>query len=167
VVTQSLERRYGLHAISQLAAIAPNLTLGAPTECPTRPFCLLGLQSVYGLRFAHFDAFDDEGERVTALEQQVVEVAVVGTTTGALANGQFVVLGDDRHLQPADNVAPLVSARAVRTYGDRVVTALDAVSAHLTSRDLTFLNWRVEVARNDPAQEAHAWLVREGLVPRA
>jgi osmoprotectant transport system substrate-binding protein len=167
VVTQSLAQRYGLHAISQLVAIAPHLTLGAPTECPTRPFCLLGLQSVYGLRFAHFDAFDDESQRVTALEEQVIGVAVMDTSDGELATGQFVVLSDDRHLQPADNVAPLVSARAVRTYGDRVVTALDAVSARLSSRDLTFLNWRVEVAGNDPGAEAHAWLVREGLVPRS
>jgi len=166
VVTQSLARRYGLRAISQLVSIAPTLTLGGPAECPTRPFCLRGLRSAYALRFAHFDAFDDESQRVTALAEQVIEVAVMDSTDGELATGQFAVLSDDRHLQPADNVAPLVSARAVRTYGNRVVAALDAVSARLSSRDLTFLNWRVEVAGNNPAAEAHAWLVREGLVSR-
>jgi osmoprotectant transport system substrate-binding protein len=166
VVTQFLAQQYGLHAVSQLVSIAPGLTLGGPTECPSRPFCLLGFQSSYGLRFAHFDAFDDESQRVTALGEQVIEVAVMDTTDGELATGQFVLLSDDRHLQPADNVAPLVSARAVRAYGSRVVTALDAVSARLSSRDLTFLNWRVQVAGYDPAAEAHAWLVREGLVSR-
>jgi osmoprotectant transport system substrate-binding protein len=166
VVTQSLAQRYGLRAISQLVPIAPTLTLGGPAECPNRPFCLLGLQSVYGLRFAHFDAFDDESQRVTALTEQVTEAAVMNSTDGELATGKFVLLSDNHHLQPADNVAPLVSARAVRTYGNRVITALDAVSARLSSRDLTFLNWRVEVAGNDPAAEAHAWLVREGLVSR-
>jgi osmoprotectant transport system substrate-binding protein len=166
VMTRSLAQRYGLRVTSQLVPVAPRLTLGGPTECPNRPFCLPGLRSVYGLSFARFDAFDAESQRITALEQQVVDVAVMTTTDGVLATGKFVLLADDRHLQPADNVAPLVSARAVRTFGDRVVAALDAVSARLTSRDLTFLNWRVEVAGKDPAGEARAWLIRDGLVPR-
>jgi len=166
VVTQALAQRLGLHTDSDLAAVAPRLTLGAPTECPTRPFCLIGFQTVYGLRFARFEAFDEENERITALEEQVVDVALLDTTDGVLATGNFVLLTDDRHLQPADNVAPIVSTRAIRTYGSRVVTALDAVSAKLTTPELIFLNWRVGVAGDDVATEAGGWLERQGLVPR-
>jgi len=166
VVTETLAKRLDLHTDSDLAGVAPRLTLGAPTECPTRPFCLIGFRAMYGLRFARFEAFDDESQRITALQQQVVEVALLDTTDGVLATGNFVLLADDRHLQPADNVAPVVSTRAIRTYGSRVVTALDAVSAKLTTRELIFLNWRVGVAGKDVAAEARGWLERQGLVPR-
>jgi glycine betaine/choline ABC-type transport system substrate-binding protein len=46
------------------------------------------------------------------------------------------------------------------------VTALDQVSARLTTANLRFMNWRVTVAGNDPAAEARGWLVRQGLVDR-
>jgi osmoprotectant transport system substrate-binding protein len=131
-----------------------------------RPFCLLGFESVYGLRFARFDPFDVESQRVTALQQQVVDVAVMFTTDGVLATDAFVLLADDRHLQPADNVAPIVSSRAIDAFGPRVVSALDAVSARLTSQDLLFLNWRVGVAGKDATSEARGWLRRQLLVPR-
>jgi osmoprotectant transport system substrate-binding protein len=167
VVTQALAQRFGLRTVSDLASIAPRLTLGAPTECPARPFCLVGFQTVYGLHFARFDAFDAESQRITALDQQVVDVALMNTTDGVLATGRFVSLGDDRSLQPAENVAPIVSARAIGAYGGRLVSALDDVSARLTTRELTFLNWRVGVAGNDVASEARGWLQRQGLAPRS
>lgn len=167
VITTALAERYDLRTTSQLARVAPSLVLGAPTECPTRPFCLLGFRSVYGLRFARVEAFDNESQRVTALEEQVVNVAVLDTTEGELTTGHFLLLADDRHLQPADNIAPIVTDRAINTYGSRLTGALDAVSARLSSPGLSFLNWRVEVDGRDPASEAHGWLVREGLVPRS
>jgi osmoprotectant transport system substrate-binding protein len=92
---------------------------------------------------------------------------VLNTTEGVLATGNFVLLADDRHLQPADNIAPVVTDRALREYGSLIEQSLDAVSARLSSPALTFLNWRVEVPGGDPASEAHGWLVRQGLVPRS
>jgi osmoprotectant transport system substrate-binding protein len=167
VVTEALAQRFGLHTISDLAPISPQLTMGGPTECPTRPYCLVGLGRVYGLRFSRFEAFDAESQRITALEQDVVDVALLDTTDGVLATGKFALLTDDRRLQPADNLAPVLSGRAVRVYGPRVANALGAVSAKLTTSDLTFLNWRVGVAGKDVASEARGWLQRHGLVAKA
>jgi osmoprotectant transport system substrate-binding protein len=104
---------------------------------------------------------------VAALEQQLVDVALVFTTDGHLATGDFVLLRDDRRLQPVENVVPVVSARAVERYGQRVVRALDAVSAELTTQNLVFLNWRVEVAGKPVQAEARGWLRRHGLLTSA
>ncbi len=165
-VTRQLAGQLGLRAVSDLAAPSPRLTLVGPTECPTRPFCLVGFERVYGLHFAHFQAYDAESQRVTALEQQVADVAVMFTTDGVLATGRFALLTDDRDLQPAENITPLVSQRALAAYGSRVRTALDAVSLRLTTKELIFLNWRIGVAGKDIASEASGWLQRTGLVPR-
>ena len=166
VVSATLAHRLGVTTDSDLAAVAPRLTLAAPSECPTRPFCLVGFQSVYGIHFGRFVPFDAESQRITALDQQVADVAVLDTTDGVLATGDFVLLTDDRHLQPTDDIAPIVSDRAVGAYGDRLVAALDAVSAKLTTPELIFLNWRVGVAGKNLASEARGWLQRQGLVPR-
>jgi osmoprotectant transport system substrate-binding protein len=57
-VTRESADRYGLTAITDLKEVAPKLTFGGPPECPTRPFCLLGLEDVWGLRFGSFMALD-------------------------------------------------------------------------------------------------------------
>ena len=167
VVTGATARRLGLRTVSDLRRVAGRLTLGGAPECPDRPYCLPGLRRVYGLGFARFLPFDTEAQRVTALEEGVVDVAVLDTTDGNLATGDLVLLSDDRHLQPAENVVPVITGNAIARYGKRLVNAVDAVSAQLTTRALLFLDWRVEVAGNDVQAEARAWLERHGILPRA
>ena len=167
VVTDATARRLGLHTVSDLRHVAGRLTLGGAPECPDRPYCLPGLRRVYGLRFARFVPFDTEPQRVTALEEGVVDVAVLDTTDGNLAAGDLVLLGDDRHLQPAENVVPVITGSAIVRYGKRLADAVNAVSAQLTTRALLFLDWRVEVAGNGVQAEARAWLERHGILPRA
>ena len=166
VVTDATARRLRLHTVSDLRRAAGRLTLGGAPECPDRPYCLPGLRQVYGLRFAGFLPFDTEPQRITALEEGVVDVAVLDTTDGNLATGDLVLLSDDRHLQPVENVVPVITGSAIAHYGKRLADAVNAVSAQLTSKALLFMDWRTEVAGNDVTAEARAWLERHGIVPR-
>jgi osmoprotectant transport system substrate-binding protein len=166
VVTRATAARLHLRTVSDLRRVAGELTIGGTPECPKRPYCLPGLQSVYGLRFAGFEPFDTLPQRVTALLDGVVDVAVLTTTDGDLATGNLVLLADDRHLQPAENVVPVVTDSAVARYGKRLTGVLDEVSSRLTTNALLFLNWRVQVAGDDVVTEARAWLERQGILPR-
>jgi len=71
-----------------------------------------------------------------------------------------VLLPDDRHLQPVENVVPIVSQRVLDRYGPRLRQALDAVSTQLSSANLTFLNWRVDIDGKKVEDEATGWLSR-------
>ncbi|MDQ1745038.1 MAG: osmoprotectant transport system substrate-binding protein [Pseudonocardiales bacterium] len=163
-VTRSTARRYGLRTLTDLAAVAPAMTLGGPSECPRRPYCLAGLERVYGIRVRRFVPLDDASQRATALEEGVIDVGVTFSTDGRLAAGPTVALVDDKRLQPIEAVTPLVSRRAVNRHGRRLSTTLDAVSAALDQNSLSFLNWRVSVAGMDPGTEARNWLYRHGLL---
>jgi osmoprotectant transport system substrate-binding protein len=163
-VTRATADRLRLATTSDLLTSAGDLTLAGPPECPARPYCLPGLQQVYGLEFADFVPYDSESQRVTALAEGVVDVAVVFTTDGRVSRSDLVLLVDDRGLQPPENVLPVVSERAVERYGTDLVETLDRVSAQLDSEALVFLNWRVEVAGRDVPDEARGWLLRHGLV---
>jgi osmoprotectant transport system substrate-binding protein len=166
VVTEATARRLDLHKVSDLRRVADRLILGGSPECPDRPYCLPGLRKAYGLDFAGFLPFDTEPQRVTALRERVVDVAVLDTTDGNLAVGDLVLLSDDRHLQPAENVVPVIAGSALTRYGKRLARAVNAVSAQLTSQALLFMDWRVEVAGADVMAEARAWLERHGVMPR-
>lgn len=120
---------------------------------------------MYALQFASFVPLDTEQERVEAIEQGAVDVVILDTTGGYLTSGDLVVLADDGQLQPAGNIVPVVHAEVVARHGARLVDALGAVSARLTTSDLIMLNWRVTIAGKNVLAEARAWLERQGIVP--
>jgi len=163
VVTGEVADRYDLHDISDLAAVARRLTMGGPPECPARPFCLDGLERVYGLEFESFLPLDAGGPLThQALAGGHVDVAVLFTTDPDIAVDGLVVLDDDRRLQPAENVIPLVRAEVVERWGDDLVRLVDGVSARLTTDVLRMLNARIAAGRSIAAV-ADQWLAHEGL----
>jgi osmoprotectant transport system substrate-binding protein len=163
VVTRATAARLALRTVSDLAGVARRLTFAGTPECAAREYCLVGLRRVYGLRFRHFVPLATEAQRAAALTENVAEVALMFTTDGRLASGDLVLLRDDRNLQPAENIVPVVSTRVVERYGDLVVRTLNRISAQLTPENLLFLNWRVGVAGKNTDDEAGNWLHRHGL----
>ena len=51
VVTKATADKYHLTKISDLANVSDPLKFGGPPECPTRPLCVGGLKTTYGLKF--------------------------------------------------------------------------------------------------------------------
>jgi osmoprotectant transport system substrate-binding protein len=164
VVRKETAERYGLVTLSDLAAVAPELVLGGPPECPTRPLCEVGLREVYGLDFEEFVPLDAGGPMThRALGEGFVDVAVLFGTDPRL--DEFTVLTDDRHLQPAENVVPLVHATVLERFGSDAVAAIDAVSHRLDVDGLRRLNAQdaATPGAGDVAAIAASWLEAEGL----
>ena len=162
VVTQQTASQYGLAKVSDLAPVAGQLTLGGPPECPERPFCIPGLKDVYGIEFGNFVPLDAGGPlTVQALDGGEVDVALLFSTQSVIADKGWVLLQDDKGLQAADNITPLVRTE---TLNDEVRGLLDAVSAKLTTENVTQLNGRVEIDQEDPADVARDFLEQNGLL---
>jgi osmoprotectant transport system substrate-binding protein len=160
VVTGDLARRRGLERISDLAPLAGRLTFGGPPECPDRPLCLQGLKDSYGLQFARFVAMPSRRVTADALETGEIDVGMIETTDASQIGQDLVQLEDDRGLQPAENVVPVVRRQVVDRYGPGLVRLLDAVSAQLTTAGLTALNRQVAV-QDQPASGAVAGWLRD------
>jgi osmoprotectant transport system substrate-binding protein len=163
VVTDEVAERYGLTTISDLVPHAGDLVFGGPPGCTDRPFCLKGLQRTYGLRFRGFMPLDVGGPLThQALEGGHVDVALLFTTDPQVTAHGLVELVDDRGLQPAENVTPVVRREVVDRWGQPFVDAVDAVSARLTTTGLQVLNGRV--ANGEPVRAVAAeWLAGRGL----
>jgi osmoprotectant transport system substrate-binding protein len=65
---------------------------------------------------------------------------------------------DDRNLQPAENVTPVIRRVVLDRFGAHLRDVIDAVSAQLTSVVLTTLNRQVTVAGLPAARVAARWL---------
>jgi osmoprotectant transport system substrate-binding protein len=166
VVTAATAARYRLRSIADLARVAPRLTFGGPPECPGRAYCLPGLKRVYGLHFKAFVPLDAGGPlTLQALEAGYIDIALLFTTDPNIAARHLVVLADDRRLQPAENIIPLVGRNAVARYGARLLAVLDRVSARLDTSRLRALDARVERAGRAPRLVASSWLRAQGLIP--
>ena len=77
----------------------------------------------------------------------------------------LVVLADDRGLQPAENITPLLRRDVIARYGPNLVAVLNRVSALLDTATLRALDARVERAGQNPRLVAGSWLRTHGLIP--
>ncbi len=158
VVTQETADELGLASLSDLAEKGADLTLGAPQDCETNPFCIPGLRDVYGLDMSNNFTPLDAGVVLTSLQEGAVDVGLLFSTDGRIASEGLVLLEDDQNMLAADNVFPVASQELVDAYGDDFTTVLDTISAELTTEDLTELNRRFDVDREDADAIAESWL---------
>ncbi|MGH2737792.1 MAG: ABC transporter substrate-binding protein, partial [Actinomycetota bacterium] len=109
VVTPETAEASDLASVSDLAPVAGELTLGGPPECPERPFCIPGLQEVYGVEFGEFVPLDVGGPlTVEALEGGDIDVGLLFSTSSVIGANGWIVLEDDQQLQNAENITPVV-----------------------------------------------------------
>jgi osmoprotectant transport system substrate-binding protein len=164
-VTSATADRFGLRTLSDVAKFDQDLTFGGPAECASRPLCLLGLRDEYGLTFKNVVSLDAGGPLTRqALREGAIDLALLFTTDPAIDSEGFVQLEDDRSLQPAENVTPLVRSEVVEQWGAGFVDVVDAVSERLTTPELRTLNARVADSADDVAAVARSWLEGQGLL---
>jgi osmoprotectant transport system substrate-binding protein len=117
------------------------------------------------LRFKTFTPLDAGGPlTLQALEEGDIGVALLFTTDPDIPARHLVVLADDRGLQPAENITPLVRRNVIARYGPNLLAALNTVSALLDTGTLRALDARVELAGQDPRLVAGRWLRARGLI---
>jgi osmoprotectant transport system substrate-binding protein len=148
------------------ATIASTLVLGGPPECPQRPYCQVGLSKTYGLTFKSFKPLDAGGPlTVAALKSGAIQVGLLFTTSGAIAGNGWVLLNDDKKLQPADNVTPVLNNKIITAYGKTLTDLVNSVSAKITTAVLTDLNKQTDIDQKDSDAVAKAWLAANFPAP--
>jgi osmoprotectant transport system substrate-binding protein len=140
------------------------VTLAAAPDCKGRLDCEGGLSSAYGIHVTKIlplgYASQQTYDSVIKGESQLGETS---TTDGTLASQGLVLLADDKHIQPAENLVPMVSSAFLQAHPD-VAAPLNALMAKLTTDDLTQLNADVSVNRAKPSDVAQQWLQKAGLL---
>ena len=97
-----------------------------------------------------------------ALTKGDIHVGLILTSDADIAVNKWVLLDDDKKLQPAENLIPAIR-KSVDTADLRA--ALDAVSKPLTTAELTEMNRQQSQDKSDSSAIAKAWLTKQKLVP--
>jgi osmoprotectant transport system substrate-binding protein len=162
VASAGTAERFDLTTMSSLAAVADQLTIGAPPECAQRAFCLPGLKRVYGIVFNDFEPLDVGGpQTIAALQDDDVQIGLMFSTDPRISENGFVPLADDRHLQDAENITPVI--RSDKLNGE-IRGLLDAVSARLSNEVLTHLVGKVVIDGGQIPTVAREFLTANGLL---
>lgn len=167
VVRKETATQFSLVTMSDLAQVASQLKWGLPLECSTNPSCGPGLKDVYGIDITALTVENlgaCSGEIATALNAKGIDVAEVCTTQADIQRFNFVLMKDDKKLIPAQNIAPVVRNDLLTAAPADFKTTLNAVSAKMTTDELTKLNVRVSVNHEAIKDVAKQWLSDQGLV---
>ena len=152
----------GVSTLSDLKG--KSVVLAAAPDCEGRPDCEGGLSDTYGIDITKVlplgYASDQTYQSVINGESQLGETS---TTDGTLESQGLVLLDDDKHIQPAQNLVPAVSSDFLDAHPD-VAGTLNKLMAALTTQKLTELNAKVAVDRQKPEDVAHEFLTQAGLL---
>ncbi|MFF5702033.1 ABC transporter substrate-binding protein [Streptomyces sp. NPDC012794] len=162
-VSREFARKNNLKSLSDLGKSGLKVKIAAGDECAVRPFCAPGLEKTYGIQVS---GVDPKGVGTPQAKQAVkdgVDQLVLTTTTDATLDGYgLVLLEDDKKLQNADNVLPVVNAKDAGA--PEVAAALDGLTKVLTTADLVELNRKVDAERAKPSDVAKSYLDSKGLL---
>ena len=141
-----------------------DLTLGGPQDCETNAFCLPGLEEVYGVDLSDNFTPLDTGLVPDALENDEIQIAVLFSTSGIIADKGWVVLEDDEQMLAADNIVPVVTSELEGAYPD-MGSIVNDISAALTTENVTEMNKAFDIDREDADAIASTFLEDNDLLP--
>lgn len=165
VVTKKTSDDKKITTLSELAQNGKGLKLGAPQDCETNGFCIPGLKRVYGIDMSSNFVPLDLGVVGDSLNGGAIDVGVVTSTDGRLADPKtgWVLLQDDKQMLAADNVFPTASKELVDAYKTDLTDVLNQVSQQLNTDQLVELNKRYDIDKDDPEDIAADWLKQNGF----
>ncbi|WP_411143325.1 ABC transporter substrate-binding protein [Streptomyces sp. x-80] len=162
-VSAAYAAEHRLRTLSDLGRAKLPVRLAAGDECVRRPFCAPGLKKTYGIEVT---AIDPKGVGTTPAKQAVQDgqdqMVLTTGTDATLDRFGLVLLTDDKKLQNADYVVPVVNR--ARAGSARAAAALNRLNAVLTTADLADLDEQVDSWRRLPADVARNYLKSKGLL---
>jgi osmoprotectant transport system substrate-binding protein len=163
-VTKEFADANNLTTLSDLGALGEPVKLGGNTDCPQRADCQKGLEDTYGIQISGFEP-TGFGSQATKddLVKGVTQIGSVGTTDATLDQLGLVILEDDKSLQNAENLVPIVNSDWLADH-EEAREVLDKLADVLTTEDLTELIGRVDLDREKTADVAKEYLEDKGLI---
>ena len=150
-------RALGVTGLDELAAHAPQLTLGGDLEFLSRPEWR-AIRTAYGLNF-HAEKSFNPTFMYRAVEDGEADVISAFSSDGRIAADRLVVLSDPRHAIPAYDAVVLISPR--RAHDERLKRALSPLLGAIAVDRMRQANLMVDRDQDKRSpDEAARWLAQ-------
>lgn len=159
--TETAEK-YNLKTFSDLKKCADKLTLGAEYDFFEREDGYDALCSKYGFKFGKTMDMDI-GLKYQALSEKQIDVMVIFTTDGQLADADAVVLDDDLNFFPSYMCGNVVRQSVLDEHPE-LRQELEKLSGKISDSDMVKLNHEVDTDKKEPRDVARDFLESKGLI---
>ena len=166
-VRQETADKYSLATMSDLAAVTDPLVWGVAEGCPDNPVCGPGLKTTYGIDLTALQVETlpaCSADIATSLNDSAIDVAQVCTTQPEISSMNLVLLADDKHLQPAQNLVPIASKALADAAPADFAATLNAIQAKLTTEALGKLGAAINLNHQEIPDVAKQFLKDNGLL---
>ena len=160
VVRKDIADQYNIRTYSDLAQYAPELTFGAEYDFFEREDGYDSLCETYGLNFGNTMDLDI-GLKYQALAEKQIDVMVVFTTDGQLADADAVVLTDDKDFFPSYLCGNVIRSEVLEEY-PQLQDVFDKLAGQIQNEDMVKMNYEAEVEGKEPRDVAAEFLQEKG-----
>ncbi|MCI5595701.1 MAG: glycine/betaine ABC transporter substrate-binding protein [Lachnospiraceae bacterium] len=148
-IRTAVAKKYNIKTISDLQKHAVELRFASQGDFDEREDGLPGLEKIYGEFNWKSTKVYDGGLKYEVLKKDQADVTPAYTTDGALADTEnLTLLEDDKRCWPPYNLAPVVRDDVLNA-NPEIADALNKVSKELTTENLTQMNGRIDVDKEE------------------
>jgi osmoprotectant transport system substrate-binding protein len=163
-VTKEFAEENDLQTLSDLGALGEPVTLAAAEDCSQRTDCEIGLEKTYGLDITKVEPLGFATVQTKdAVKSGEVVLGQTGTSDATLEGEGLVLLEDDKSLQNAENLVPMVNSDFIAD-NPEVADVLNEMSSGLTTEDLATMIGKVDLERQLPEDVATEYLESKDLI---
>ncbi|WP_155287131.1 ABC transporter permease/substrate-binding protein [Lacticaseibacillus zhaodongensis] len=160
-VTKSFAKANHLRTISDLARVQDKLHGGFTLEFIDRQDGLKGIKKTYGLTIPNRSF--EPALRYTAIHNGKVNIVDAYSTDSELRQYNLQVLRDDKQMFPSYRGAPLMKDDFAKKH-PQIVRSLNKLAGHITSSEMSEMNYEVNVKQESTAKVARNYLEKHGLL---
>lgn len=160
-VTKSYAKSNGLTKISELKKVEHSAVAGFSLEFNDREDGNLGLKSLYNVNLNVKTM--EPSLKYQALVNNDVNVIEVYSTDSKIITHNLKLLEDDKQLFPPYQAAPLMKKGTLRKY-PKLESILGKLSNKITSKEMSEMNYKVDVEGKSAAEVAKEYLKKAKLI---
>ncbi|MFF2910676.1 glycine betaine ABC transporter substrate-binding protein [Paenibacillus sp. NPDC057934] len=161
-VRKEIAEKLGLKTGSDIAAKSSELVFGASEEFMNRPDLWPPVVENYKPQFKEIKTIAG-GLAYQAIDQGVIDVAMVQTTSAQVLVRPITVLDDDKHVYVPYFAIPVVRDEVLKKHPE-LEQVLNSLAGKLTDKEMQRLNGEVENKQRAPIEVAKEWLIAIGLL---
>lgn len=163
-ISNRIAQQYGLVSLSDLARYPDVFSFGAEYDFFEIPKGYEALCDYYGLKFKATIEMDIS-RKYSALASGKADVMNVFTTDGPLNEAGLKLLDDDKNFFPSYYCATVVRQKTLSLHPE-LEKVLMKMKDVLTSREMSEMNYQVDIAGKPEREVAAAFLQKKGLLDK-